>query len=200
VTVAEVMLSFARKRLQRARVVAPTSGVVIARSINPGETVVGGASLFQIADTSRTEARVELEEADAMRVEPGLVVTLTSMTGDPVGSGRVVRVSPRVERRAITVDPASVRGDGLVRAAWIQWTTDPRLPLGQRLEAAIELPSRQVAARVPRSAVHVRNGVAKVVVARGPLREERAVRLGIADPEYVEVHGISLGEIVVVGE
>jgi multidrug resistance efflux pump len=201
VAAAEAALMQAKRKLERMRVVAPVAGVIVARHVDPGDTVhaLSPTLLFEIADTTRTEVRAEVEEGDAGRVAAGLDVELSTQWGESVARGRVSRVSPRVEKRNVLADPAAVRGDGLVRAVWITWDKPAGIPLGQRLEVSIELPARQVAARVPRSAVRVQNGVAVVEIAKGKglLRDERVVRLGAADPEFVEVQGVQPGDKVV---
>jgi multidrug resistance efflux pump len=190
--------------LERARLVAPIEGAVLARRIDPGDTVVGSlalvqAPLFEIADIGHTEVRVEVEEVDSARVAIGQVVTLRGLDGEPIGAGHVVRIAARCERRTIDVDPAIVRADGLVRPMWLAWDGPaPARPIGQRLEASIELLPRQVTSRVPRRAVRVEDGAAMVRVKDGWRVRARAVVLGAADDDWVEVAGVAPGERVVV--
>jgi hypothetical protein len=67
-------------------------------------------------------------------------------------------------------------------------------PIGLRVEAHIRLPVKQVDARVPRSAVEVRDGKARVEVPHyGLLADERTVELGVADAQWVEVKGVRRG-------
>jgi multidrug efflux pump subunit AcrA (membrane-fusion protein) len=87
-----------------------------------------------------------------------------------------------------------------VRTAWVRWADDGGaiLPIGFRVEARIALPARQVEARVPRGAVQVKDGQAKVRVPGWNLfADERAVHLGISDAEWVEVTGVPSGTRVV---
>lgn len=52
----------------RAKIVAPISGTVIQRKVEPGETVMLGTPLFVIADLSQLRVEAEIDEFDAARV------------------------------------------------------------------------------------------------------------------------------------
>ena len=69
---------------QRARVVAPMDGVVIARGVELGETVTSGVSsfnagtvLFTVADLQSLVVKVNLNEVDIAKVHVGQPVRLT---------------------------------------------------------------------------------------------------------------------------
>ena len=202
VAAAEAMEVQARSELGRTRLVAPIAGVVLARRIDPGDTtvmLVGAPPAFDIADPARTELRLEVEEADAERLQVAAQVRVTHQGGHgTVGSAHIVRVSERLDRRTIGADDARVRSDGLVRAAWAAWDTPTSLPLGLRLEGEVIVP-RAVAMRVPRSAVAVHLGRATVSVPWGIWSRERTVTLGVADEREVEVRGIAPGTRVLLG-
>ncbi len=70
--------------VQRARVVAPMDGVVIARGVELGETVTSGVSsfnagtvLFTVADLQSLVIKVNLNEVDIAKVHVGQPVRLT---------------------------------------------------------------------------------------------------------------------------
>ena len=95
------------------------------------------------------------------------------------------------------MEDARVRADGQVRSVWIDAMTAD-LPIGQRLEATIELSPRQVQAMVPRGALKVRDGRAVVEVPWGPWTRRVPVTLGAADENHVELFGVAVGTKVVV--
>ena len=106
----------------------------------------------------------------------------------------IARVSPRLNRRTIGSTDARMRAETQVRSAWVRWATASTHPIGLRVEAHIQLPAKQVDSRVPRSAVEVRDGHARVEVPHyGLLADERTVELGIADANWVEVKGVRGG-------
>jgi HlyD family secretion protein len=203
VAAAEAAIAAAKTGLASTRITAPIAGVVLARRADPGDTLTMGSAstsppLFEIADTSHTEVRVEVEEADAMRVAAGVPVTLTMPGGgNVVAKGRVARIGARLERRTIGVEDARVRADAQVRAVWVEGAA-AGLPIGQRMEAVLELSPRPVQAMVPRSAVRVRDGRAVVEVPWGPLTRNVPVKLGAADDQNVELFGVEVGTKVVV--
>jgi membrane fusion protein YbhG len=198
---ADAELTAAQARRARAVVVAPTGGVVLARHVDVGDSVTPGAILFELADSGATELRVEVEEADALRISAGLEVTVTTAGGrERRGHGVVARLSPRLATRTIGASEARMRAETQVRSAWIKWDDKdgPALPIGLRVEAQIHLPVREVTARVPRDAVRIHDGNATVEIPHyGLTADERPVVLGAADDAWVEVKGVDKGTRVV---
>lgn len=196
----------AKHELDRTRLVAPIDGVVLARRVDPGDTVTGsqagtGPASFEIADPSNTELRIEVEELHVVEVTSGAPVRVLLQGGArQVGGGSIARLGAQLERRTIGAQDARERGEGWVRAVWadVKWT-DAAPPIGQRFEAVIDLGTRHVDASVPRRAVRVAGGRAVVDVAKGPLFRETPVVLGLADDERVEVRGVEPGSLVKLG-
>lgn len=72
----EASLKEARENLTKTTVYAPISGTVSALFVELGERVVGtemmsGTEVLRIADLSRMEARVDVNENDIVKVKPG---------------------------------------------------------------------------------------------------------------------------------
>lgn len=205
-TAARAAVKQAEHELDKTKIIAPIDGVVLARRVDPGDTLAGTAAgtqpaAFEIADTTQVELRLEIEELDAMRVTPGLVVTLR-MPGDAkvIDTSTIDRVGAQLERRTIGAFDARERGEGWVRAAWVKWDAKQgELPIGQRLEATVALPARSVEARVPRGALHVSDGYAVLEVDYTLGWKSQRVELGAADDEFVEVRGVAPGTRVRVG-
>jgi multidrug resistance efflux pump len=201
---AEAAVAQARHELEKTRLLAPISGVVLSRRLDPGDVVAGtgagtGPAAFEIADTSRIELRMEVEEVDASLLAPGLSAKVTLPGGArQIGEGVVTRVGAQLERRTIGAHDARERAEGWVRAAWIdvRWRDTGPVPLGQRAEVIVDLPPRQVAARVPRGAVSIRDGHASVEVDSPFGFRETRIDLGVADEQFVEVRGVEPGERV----
>jgi hypothetical protein len=122
-------------------------------------------------------------------------VSITTLGGArEVGHGTIDRVSPRLDRRTIGTNDARMRAETQVRSAWVRWDSATPQPIGLRVEAHIVLPAQQVDTRIPRSAVEIRDGRARVEVPHyGLLPDQRTVELGIADAEWVEVKGVTPG-------
>jgi multidrug resistance efflux pump len=202
---AEAALRLARSELSRTRLVAPVSGVVLARRVDPGDTVTGSATggpplpLFEIADSERLEARLELEGHDASRLQPGQTVTFTPEGGgETLATATLTRLSPRMEPRTLGLGSSRVRADGSVRTAWtlIAGAAAQRLVLGERLDASIVLAHRRAEARLPRAAVQIRDGRAVVDVVWGLFVRELPVVVRAADESFVDVRGVTPGQHV----
>ena len=75
ISVAQANLASARSMLARAVIRAPISGIVLARAVEPGQTVTAGFQtpiLFTLArDLSELELEVEVDEADIGKVREG---------------------------------------------------------------------------------------------------------------------------------
>jgi len=190
------------------RITSPVRGVVLTRRVDAGDYAFTASQtvntwLFEISDLTQTELRVEVEEADATRVRPGLAVSsVTVGASQPVVQGRVEHVSSRLEPRTIGASDARVRADGVVRALRVSWQGErPAWPVGTRVSATLALDVQRAAARVPRTALAVRDGRAIVERPRFLWRDVIPVDIVRADASYAEVRGVAPGtELVVQAE
>jgi multidrug efflux pump subunit AcrA (membrane-fusion protein) len=191
---------------QSERLASPARGVVLARHAELGDYALAAAHgatapLFELADPTQTELRVEVEEADAARLATKLPAEI-SAPGVSVGErlhGLVERVSGRLERRSIGADDARVRADGMVRVIAVSWPAGhPAWPLGARAEVSIELQRRAAAARVPRSALSVRDGRSIVECPVALWTREVPVEILSVDDAYAEIRGLAPGSEVVI--
>ena len=108
VTQSRAALASTQTDLGRTRIVAPIDGVVINRSIEPGNTVAASLSapvLFQIAqDLSKLEVKITVDEADIGQVQEGQTVRFTvDAFPDDTYSGVVTQVRKQPETSANVV-------------------------------------------------------------------------------------------------
>jgi multidrug efflux pump subunit AcrA (membrane-fusion protein) len=190
---------------KREELKAPARGVVLARHLEVGDYAVSaqhGARepCFELADSAETQLRIEVEEADAARIATGQNVRIRPTGFAPaVAQGRIERVSARLEPRSIGSDDARVRAGGWVRSAVVSWVGErPAWPIGARAEAVIELRRSQAAARVPRSALTVRDGRTVVEQPFGLWTRRVPVTVVNADEVYAEIRGLGPGSEVIV--
>ncbi len=71
VGVAKAQVQVIELQLKKVSIVAPTDGVILSRSIEPGELAMTGATLFQIGQLEALELTVYLPEEEFARVTPG---------------------------------------------------------------------------------------------------------------------------------
>lgn len=80
-SVARASLQSARSRLEKTKIIAPIDGIVLARSVEPGQTVTAGFQtpvLFRLAeDLTKLSLHVDVDEADVGRVKEGSEATFT---------------------------------------------------------------------------------------------------------------------------
>ena len=80
-TVAQASLSASRSALQKTQILAPIDGIVLARSIEPGQTVAASFQapvLFTLArDLREMTLHVDVDEADVGKVREGQTATFT---------------------------------------------------------------------------------------------------------------------------
>ncbi|MDO8296989.1 MAG: efflux RND transporter periplasmic adaptor subunit [Caulobacter sp.] len=108
VTQSRAALASTRTDLARTRIVAPIDGVIINRSIEPGQTVAASLSapvLFQIAnDLSKLEVKISVDEADIGQVREGQTVRFTvDAFPDDTYTGVVTQVRKQPETESNVV-------------------------------------------------------------------------------------------------
>ncbi len=153
--------------LNRMGIIAPVSGQVIARSVVLGQTVAADAELYRIANLSTLSLSLNLQPADAGRVQPGATVTVVAPGRQ--ATGRVSFVSPALDNETRLV-PLIATLDN--RAG--QWR------VGESVTASVQLASDGggKAVRVPSTAVQTVEGRPAVFVRTREGFEMRPITLG----------------------
>lgn len=187
-TSARAMLEVQRLALERARVVAPDDGLVIARSAVLGEVVQAGSELFRLIRQDRLEWRAEVVAADLPRIRPGLTAQLTLAGGGPI-TGSVRSVDPTLSTRTRT---AIVRIDLPAGAARAGMFASGDIIAGDPTPA-LTVPAAAVLTRDGRSLVFVvddDNKVREQRIATGRRRDGRIeVLAGLASGSRVVAAG-----------
>ena len=206
VSVAERQIDVQKTDLDSTVIRAPFGGVVISKDAQPGEMVspvsAGGGftrtGIGTIVDMRSLEIEVDVNEAYINRVAPGQEVSaVLDAYRDWTIPARVITMVPTADRQKATV---------LVRIAFKE--LDPRIlpDMGVKVtflrednDTGADAPAGVPAALVPKGAVRTENDQAFVFVVKGNVAERRAVKVGGADGERVEVvAGLRSGEQVVV--
>ena len=204
VNVAERQVELQRTELDNTIIRAPFTGVAISKDAQPGEMVspvsAGGGftrtGICTIVDMRSLEIEVDVNESYINRVRPGQRVSaVLDAYPDSQMPAHVITMVPTADRQKATV---------LVRIAFEE--LDPRIlpDIGVKVTFLREpdeavTPSAQPTVLVPKAAVQTNEGGSVVFVVGGPMVERRAVRIGGADGDRVEViAGLRSGERVVV--
>jgi HlyD family secretion protein len=137
VRVAQAQLAEARARTSRLDIRAPAAGLVLTRTVEPGQVVgVGSGILFRIARGGEMDMLAQMSEADIARVRVGARVQVTPVGATRSVSGQVWQLSPVVDPQSrqgtvrIAVPySAGIRPGGFAQAVLIAGTgTVPLLP------------------------------------------------------------------------
>lgn len=124
--------------LAKMRIVSPIDGVVILRSVQPGEHVEAGEPLLTVADLDRTRVEAEVDEFDAGRVALGSSVQVTAegYTGQP-WPARVEEIPDAVVARRLKPQDPGRPSDTRVLLVKVALDGKTPLKLGQRVEVEI---------------------------------------------------------------
>lgn len=95
VRVAQAQYAEAQARNGRLNIVAPAAGLVLTRTVEPGQIVGAGSGvLFRMAKGGEMEMLAQMAEADLQRVPVGTRATVTPVGSNLQIAGQVWQVSP----------------------------------------------------------------------------------------------------------
>ncbi|MDY0270465.1 efflux RND transporter periplasmic adaptor subunit [Trichloromonas sp.] len=172
------------------RLEAPVAGLVAAREIDPGTTVVAGQPVLELIDPQNLWIHVRFDQINARGLAAGLPARVLLRSREKVLSGTVLRLEPLAD--AVTEE--------LLAKVVFATPPDPLPPLGELAEVTIELPPLPAALAIPNAAIQRRNGQLGVWRIAGERPEFVPVELGAADLEgWVQVRrGLKTGDRIVV--
>ncbi len=104
VKVAQAQAGELRARNARLNVVAPASGLVLERNVEPGQVVSAGSpALFTIAKGGEMEMLAKVGEAELARIGVGITAQVSPVGSDNSYTGQIWQLSP-------TIDPQNRQG------------------------------------------------------------------------------------------
>jgi RND family efflux transporter MFP subunit len=116
---AEAQVQLARNALKDAVAVAPLSGSVSKRHVQPGEKVAIEAPLVTVVDLADLEVQALVPANDVPELAPGMAVRFTvDGFGERIFEGRIERINPSTEpgTRAILVYVSLPNSDASLRS------------------------------------------------------------------------------------
>jgi HlyD family secretion protein len=137
VRVAQAQLAGTRAQIGRLNVVAPTAGLILARSVEVGQIVSpGSGALFRLAENGQMEMRAQLSQQDLVNIHVGMRAQVTPVGSDRSFAGTVWQVAPVIDpqsrlgevRIAVPYDPAMRPGGFAEARITAGTTTAPQLP------------------------------------------------------------------------
>jgi len=143
----------ARELRDRRVLRAPFAGVILERPVDPGQTVGLENVIYRLADLSRPEITIEVDEIYAAEIRPGIEAIISLPGQNRLLRAKVLHVEPRV-------DPATGARD--VRLGLVDATIDA--PSGLTVTVNLVIEKRDRAISVPRNAIIQSGSGAKVRV------------------------------------
>jgi len=221
VKVAESLVHERQTDLTDMTVRAPFDGIAISKDAQPGEMIspvsAGGGftrtGICTLVDMSSLEVEVDVSEQYINRVTPGQPVdAVLDAYPDWRIPAHVITTVPSADRQRATVRVrigfAPSTDSGSPRAASKGEPLDPRIlpDMGVKVSFLQERPPEPAPGTapkskvlVPKNAVRTSNGQSVVFIVRDDRVERRAISVGAADGDHVEVlSGLSGNERVVV--
>ena len=204
ISVAERQIEVQQTDLNNTVIRAPFSGVAISKDAQPGEMVspvsAGGGftrtGICTIVDMKSLEIEVDVNESYINRVKPGQdVMAVLDAYPDWQIPAHVITMVPTADREKATIlvrigfkalDPR-ILPDMAIKVTFLRESDEPAAAAAQPV------------ALVPKAAIKTTGSESLAFVVRGDTVESRAVKLGGADGERIEVlAGLQPGDRVVV--
>lgn len=170
-----LQLLMAEKDLADSLVVAPISGKVSQRFMEPGEMAAPGTPVVKIEDLSLLEISVFLPEEHYAHVEPGKTEMRVSVSGTDLGARPVAYKSPTVNPKLRTFE---------VKA--LVESPPPSVAPGCLAEVVVVLDGRP-GVGVPTAAILQRGGESVVFVVDGEQARKLPVRTGRSSRGWTEI-------------
>jgi HlyD family secretion protein len=214
VRVAERQVAVQQTDLDNTIIRAPFSGIAISKDAQPGEMVspvsAGGGftrtGISTIVDMHSLEIEVDVNEAYINRVTPRQDVTaVLDAYPDWAIPAHVITMVPTADRQKATVlvrigfkalDPRILPSMG-VKVTFLR-ADEETATASAKAAASVEEAPRSPTVLVPKAAVRTENGQSVVFVRRENRVERRAVKVGGADGDRLEIAaGVRSGEQVI---
>ncbi|HEX6604261.1 MAG TPA: efflux RND transporter periplasmic adaptor subunit [Sphingomicrobium sp.] len=187
VRVAQAQLGATRAEIGRLNVLAPASGLILARDVEVGQVVgPGSGALFRLAEGGQMEMRAQLSQQDLAQVHTGMAATVTPVGSDRSIAGTVWQVAP-------VIDPQSRLGDVRISIPY-----DPSIKPGGFAEARITAGTTS-APLLPQSAVLSDDKGNYVYIINGQNEvERRNITIGTVNDDGVTIAaGLTGNEAIV---
>lgn len=173
------------------RLVAPVAGLVTARHVDPGTTVVAGQAVVEVIDPTSLWVDTRFDQISAQGLAGGLPARITLRSRrEQSEPGHVLRIEPQAD--AVTEETlAKIVFDA---------PPSPLPPVGELAEVTVLLPELPAAPTIPNAAirtVHGERGVWKIADGRLEFAPVAPGRFDLDGLMHIE-KGVAAGERLVV--
>jgi len=195
---AQKRLQNVKDKLEKTKVVAPISGMVLEMPVVEGQVIVTAASvnsgtlLLKLADLSNLVITTHVNQIDVAKLKSKMKIDFfVDPLPDEVFAGRIHTIAPTATVKQ------NVKG---FLVEMVIPDPDSRLKPGMTANVVIPIDVRENVLCVPLAAVFSEPDRSKVVYihkATGEKPEKRAVQIGVANLDFVEIEsGLTESEVV----
>lgn len=182
-------LRLARVKLEDDVIRAPANGVLIARSVEPGDITQPGKALMVLAPSGETQIVVQLDEKNLGKLAIGQkAIGSADAFADQRFNAEVIYINPGVD---------AARGSVEIKLRVIK--SPAYLRQDMTVSVDIETARRKAVLVIPTATVNDALGDAPwVLVVRGKRTEKQIVKLGLRGDDSIEIlSGIAAGDNVI---
>ncbi|MFK9090405.1 efflux RND transporter periplasmic adaptor subunit [Bacillus salipaludis] len=175
-------------------ITAPSDGTVTTLAVAAGERVTSGQVVAHVTNYHDLQTAVQIDELDITKIKEGQAVNLiVNAYPDQTFTGKVTTVA----------DEGTATNGVSTFDVTIHFDKPDNLKVGMSVETSILTASKEDAIYIPLDAIHTANGEKYVISVSSAVdnqtsgSEQKAVKTGLANEDYVEItEGISEGETV----
>ena len=181
-------------QIAQSTLVAPISGTVTAVNFAEGDSIDAGETVLVIADLNRVEVQLSLLERELQELSEGMVASGTVPSRSETTFPMTIRQLPYPYGTGAQDNEA----DTFIRISFADPTQAAELSIGDRIEIAILLDSRDGVLWLPPAAIREFNGRLFVVVQEGESQKRLDVKIGLQNENQIEiVSGVTEGQLVI---
>jgi HlyD family secretion protein len=180
----DAALRVLERQLAKRIVRAPFAGVVTRRTVEPGQSIIPGASLYLVAEMSVVEIYAETDENNVKRLRVGQPATVIAPAfRDEPFTAKLTQIGPRVDwdRGVVGLRLAPEKSPGFLLP---NMTVDVNIEVG-RYPQALTAPAAAV--------LRAQDGNF-VLIASGDRFKRQAVSVLGENPQHVAVSGLKSGD------
>jgi RND family efflux transporter MFP subunit len=176
------------EQIDHMQIRAPFSGRVENVNVELGSFVTFGTILGQLIDNSSLKINIYLSEKEALNVQAGQQVAISSVVIDKPRTGKINMISAK----------ADASGKFLAEITFSN-QNEETLKAGMLADVHFLVESNEFGLAIPAGALLAGTNDAKVYVVKGNKVEKRTIKTGITTADKVQVlEGLQAGEQVVI--
>ena len=181
-------------QIGQSTLIAPMAGTVTAVHVAEGDSVAEGETALVIADLDRVEVQLSLLERELELLAEGMAAFGTIPSRPETSLPMTIRQLPYPYGTGAQDNEA----DTFVRLSFMDPNQVTDLSIGERIEIAILLDSRDDVLWLPPAAIREFNGRLFVVVQEGESQKRLDIKIGLQNENQIEIEsGATEGQVVV---